>query len=94
MRRYFAKVTDSDGHPDLNENHVEIRDSPFVGISKGDEGIMQLRDIETQEVYGVKVIALGYHDFEDEEDYEERLSEVVAEKLDEQGLEHSIGEDE
>lgn len=93
MRKYFAKVVDADGHPDFNDNHVEIREKPFPTLEKGEEGIVQRRNMDTNEAYEMKMIGLGYHDFEDEDKYEEKLNEVIAEKLDEQGIEHHIGEE-
>lgn len=93
MRRYFAKVVDPNGHPSLKEEHVQIQDKPFASLEVGEEGIVQLRNRKTQELYKVTMIGLGYHDFEDKEDYEENVGDVVEEKLDEHGIEHSIGEE-
>lgn len=83
MRRHFARVTDGDGHPDLREGLLEVRSKPFPTLKKGEERVSHRLNRETGEEYDVKMVYLGYHDFENQEEYEQSLQEVVEQKMDE-----------
>jgi len=60
----------------------EIADSRRSRSLKNEEGPIHVLDRESKSFKTTgKRVGLGYHDFEDEEDYEERLSDVLESKM-------------
>lgn len=87
MRRYFAKITDGGDHPKLDEDKVKIQDKPFGTLEKGVERPLNLMNVETGERFELKAVSLGYHDFDDQEDYRENVGDVIERKMEEAGVE-------
>lgn len=79
MRRYLFLITD---HPnDDLVGTVESTDTPYARVEKNAEGVVDMRDMDTDETWTERMVGLGYHDFESEDDYEERFVDVAQEKL-------------
>lgn len=69
-------------HPnDAFVGNVVVRDKRYETATKNEERVIDKRNVETGESYAERVVGLGYCDFEDDDDYEERFTEVVQEKL-------------
>ena len=87
MRKYLYLITE---HPDDDMvGKVVITDKPkLTGAQKNKEGVCQKRNLDTGETWQYQEVGLGYADFDDEEDYEERISDVIDEKFDEIDDEH------
>lgn len=79
-RKWMYLIVDSP-HEDYIGN-VSIRDSQMqTDARKNERGQTRKLNRETGETYVETVVGMGYHDFEDEEDYEENIGEVMPEKL-------------
>lgn len=80
MRKYLYLITE---HPDPEKvGKVEARDSPRAVAEKNREVQFGRRNVETGDALEPeKVVGLGYHDFEDQQDYEQNWPTVVTEKL-------------
>ena len=80
MRKHFFLVTE---HEDGEKvGCVHVYDSPKQQPLKGDEGTITVLDDETEGFRDVgKQVKLGYHDFEDEGDFEARAAEVMQSKI-------------
>jgi len=79
MRKNFYLITE---HPDEDVvGNVEMTGHRHVRVEKNDEGVVDTRNIETGEETTYRCVGLGYHDFEDEQDYEENAPDIVQEKL-------------
>ena len=79
MRKHLYLITD---HP--NEDYVgnvEMTGHRYTRVEKNDEGVVDTRNIETGEETTYWCVGLGYHDFDDHDDYEENAADVVQEKL-------------
>lgn len=79
-RKYLYLLTD---HPDQElVGRVEITDSPkLCTAEKNEEGVCRKRNLDTREQYDYHLVGLGHADFEDETDYEERIGDVIEDKL-------------
>jgi len=78
-RKHFYLVVDA---PDEDRiGGVDITDTRRMVSEKNKQTTQQFRNLETGDTYTEDAVSLGYHDFDDEEDYEERVGEVVTEKL-------------
>lgn len=79
-RKHFYLIT---GHRE--EEHVgrmEIADRQKVApVTETGEVAVQMRDMDTGEQWNKLLAPLGYHDFDDEQDYEDRVVDVMHEKL-------------
>lgn len=80
MRRYLYLITE---HPDEDRvGKIIVANSPrMTSAEKNKEGVCQKRDLETEDTWRFHEVGLGYADFEDEADYEERASNVIDQKL-------------
>ncbi|EMA31706.1 hypothetical protein [Halobiforma nitratireducens] len=80
MRKYLYLVTE---HPNEDRvGNIIVTDSPkMTSAEKNKEGVCQKRDLETNETWQFHEVGLGYHDFEDEADYEERIGDVLDEEV-------------
>lgn len=80
MRKYLYLITD---HPNQDIiGQVEITDKPKMRVKKNKEVSVGLRNLESGEKQGKKsIIGLGYEDFDSKDDYENSVSEVVENKL-------------
>lgn len=87
MRRYFYLVTESETEPD-RVGGVSVQSMRRQRAKKNEERVASKRNIETGETWDEHYVSLGHHDFEDEDDYEERVGEVIQEKLQEIDAEH------
>lgn len=88
MRRHLYLITD---HPnDELVGNVEARSGRYPRAKKNEERPIDKRNLETNETWEERVVGLGYHDFEDEADYQdnEKFAEVVQDKLDDIDDEH------
>lgn len=81
MRKHFYLITD---HPnDDYVGNVEMTRHRHMRVEKNDEGVVDTRNIDTGEETTYRCVGLGYHDFDDEDDYQENAGDVVQEKLSE-----------
>ena len=86
MRRYFAYIKESYDE-NFPEGHVLIYDSPSQNCLKGQERAMYVCNMNNLESKKVAwVVGLGYADFKDEKDFEQRMGEVVKNKLKDIGV--------
>lgn len=80
MRRYFYLITANERNGD-RVGGVSINTNRRQRSEKNTEVATDKRDLETNDVWEERYVSLGYHDFEDEEDYEENVGDVIQEKL-------------
>ncbi|RDZ61410.1 hypothetical protein C5B90_19255 [Haloferax sp. Atlit-12N] len=80
MRKHFYLVVESEKNPD-REGGVSIYENQQRPSSKNEQTVHQMRNLETNETWTKTMVSLGYVDFEDEDDYEERAHEKMLEKL-------------
>lgn len=72
---------------DVHRDTVMIFDKPTTSSTKGEEYTLEHMDIKTGSVFvPCETIGLGYKDFEDEEDYNNRIIDVIESKLKEVGV--------
>lgn len=86
MRKHLYLITE---HP--NEDYVGLvraTEQTYVRVEKNKEGVVDKRDLDTGETWVEKLVGLGYHDFDGQDDYEKRFSEVAEQKLSEIDEEH------
>jgi hypothetical protein len=87
MRKYLSLITEHDDEDLVGK--VKATDRPLASVEKNVESPIQRFDEQRQEFETVgRQVGLGYHDFEDEADYEDRFAEVVKQKLAEIDAEH------
>ncbi len=80
MRKHLYLVVENEEHPE-REGGVSVLNTRATPSSKNEQTIHHMRNFETGETWTKTMVSLGYEDFEDEEDYEERLGEVTKRKL-------------
>ena len=86
MRKWFIYIKES-YDPKYPEGHVIISPKLDPYAYKGEEKVMVIANVKTGEVKKVaKVIGLGYADFRDEEDYKQRIWDIIRKKLEEAGV--------
>lgn len=94
MRKHLYLITE---HEDSDKvGLLKTTDTRLTGAKKNEERVIQTLDREAIERGEItdddrgeyKVVGLGYHDFEDGDDYEETIGNVVQEKLSEIDTEH------
>lgn len=86
MRRYLYLIV---SHPeDEYVGQVEAREKRYETAVKNEERRIDKRNVRTGESYSQRVVSLGFHDFDDREDYEENFVEVVQRKLTEIDKKH------
>ncbi|RLM32653.1 hypothetical protein [Haloarcula sp. Atlit-120R] len=80
MRKHFYLITE---HNDESRvGGISITDSRLSRASKNDETPIHQIDHEQEDFVVVgKQVALGYVDFDDEDDYENRVSDAIKDKL-------------
>lgn len=79
MRKHLYLITE---HRDESRvGKIEFAESRHEHIGKNEEGGVDMRNMNTNETWSYKAVGLGYHDFEDEKDYHERIGDVATEKL-------------
>lgn len=79
MRKHFYLVTE---HRDEERvGLIEIKDSQHRNSSKNEETIVYKYDQLNDERYSVKVVSMGYQDFEDYDEYADTVGDVVDKKL-------------
>ena len=80
MRKHLYLVTEHE--EDERVGCVSVMDSAMSRPTKNDEGPILILD-EDKEGFRVvgKKVGLGYHDFESEDDYEQRAAEVMQAKI-------------
>jgi len=86
VRRHLYLITD---HP--NEYYigkVEPREKAYTRTEKNVERPVDTLNIDTGERCTISVVGLGYHDFDDRDDYEESFKPVVDRKLREVDQQH------
>jgi len=87
MRKHLYLVTEHE-----NEDHVggiKITDTRLSRSSKNSETPWHKFDEEEKDfVVAGKQVSMGYVDFEDEEDYEDRIADEIQRKLAEIDSEH------
>ena len=82
MRKHFYLITKHEREDAVGG--VSIYDSPMHDALKNEEGRITFFDKENGEFNDVgKNVGLGYHDFDDEADYEARVGDVLVEKIQE-----------
>ena len=82
MRKHFYLITEHEREERVGG--VSIYDSPMRDALKDEEGRITVFDKENGEFNDVgKKVGLGYHDFDDEADYEARVGDVLVEKIQE-----------
>lgn len=82
MRKYFYLVTE---HEDEDRTGgVSVHDSPMSRPTKNEEGAITVLDEDEEGFQEIgKKVGLGYHDFEDEDEYNdnELLADVMQAKI-------------
>ena len=82
MRKYFYLITE---HEDEDRvGGVSVYDSPLSRATKNNEAGICVLDEEEQDFRDIgKQVGLGYHDFEDEDEYNdnELLADVMQAKI-------------
>lgn len=80
MRKHFYLITE---HPNREfVGRVEITDQrKRCTAEKNAEGVCRKLDLDTGEEYHYHLVGLGYSDFQNEDDYEERAGAVSEDKL-------------
>ena len=92
MRRWFEIITDPGDHPELSRDNILIKKegSEFVA-EEGEEIPIKWKTFDEEEneirIYDVKKAGLGCVEFEDEEDYEERIEEVIQNEVKQRAIE-------
>jgi hypothetical protein len=86
VRKHLYIVIDTP-HEDLI-GCVRAVDTRFEHGKKNEERTIRKRNMETNETFTESLVGLGYYDFKDQDDYEERFVEVSQEKLLEVDEEH------
>lgn len=81
MRRHFYLVVDSPKEDFVGG--VDIHDMRYEAAKKNEQRTIRKHNVRTDERFTEEVVSLGYHDFEDEADYDDRVNDVVLEKLQE-----------
>ena len=82
MRKHFYLITEHENEDRVGG--VSVYDSPMRDALKDQEGRITVFDKENGEFNDVgKKVGLGYHDFDDEADYEARVGDVLVEKIQE-----------
>ena len=82
MRRYLYFITEDERHEEM-AGLTEFSSSRFVGASKNEETTHRMRDWSDGgpgETWTRKLVSMGHHDFEGEDDFEARAGEVMKEK--------------
>lgn len=80
MRKHLYLVTEHEESERVG--CVSIMDSPMSRPTKNNEGPITIIDEDQEDFRKVgKKVGLGYHDFESEDDYEERAAEVLQAKI-------------
>ena len=80
MRKWFAYILESYDER-FPEKQYLIYNKPSIYCTKGEIRDLTLLDMSSNERKVVaKVIGLGYANFKDEEDFRERVSDVVRKK--------------
>lgn len=79
MRKHMYLIVE---HPnDSLVGQVEVTDRARPQAEVNSVGRVDKRNLETDNSFTMKVVGLGYHDFEDEADIDNRFKEVLDEKL-------------
>lgn len=86
MRKHFALVTDHDD-PDM-VGLVKITDSQLPNVLKNEERVCQTLNVDALENGQMdrgeyRAVGMGYADFEDENDYRDRVPDVIGRKVEE-----------
>lgn len=83
MRKYFDLIVDDEKKTE-NVGRVFIRDKPR-GTSKGERLRLGFYDTKTKTRHQKEFVGMGYYDFEDEDDYKQRVGDVIERKMEEIG---------
>jgi len=79
-RKHFYLITEHE--EEARVGGVSVFESRMTTPTKNEEGAIQVRDTETKTYMTVgKKVGLGYHDFEDEQEYEATVLEVMKKKI-------------
>jgi len=89
MRKHFYLVVENENHPE-REGGVSICDSRAHPSEKNAQTTHHMRNFEAGEEWTKTMVSLGHADFEDEEDYEERVGEACRRKLAEIDEQHLL----
>lgn len=69
-------------HPDENlVGQTLVRDKPYASARKNEETVINEYDQIEKELFHQTVVYAGYHDFEDDEDYQNRAANVIYHKI-------------
>lgn len=91
MRRWFVYIEKS-YDPDYPEGNVIVYPFQTTYAFKGERKDMLVVDIDTQEKKVVaRVVGLGHYDFKDEEDYKNRVWDVLRKKMKDVGIDVKEG---
>lgn len=79
VRKHLYLIT---SHPnDSYEGLIESREKRYEMAKKNEETRVDKRNVETGESFTMKIVSLGYHDFETAEPEDETLISVYQDKL-------------
>lgn len=79
MRKHLYLITE---HPDGDcVGNVELSERRHALVEKNSEGVVETFNVDTGEERKYRCVGLGYHDFADEQDYEENAADIIQEKL-------------
>jgi len=86
MRKHLALITDHDNEDLVGT--VKITDQQLPRVRKDEDRTVDTVNVETNERGSYDAVGLGYHDFEDEQHYQETIGGVVSAKLRDIDTEH------
>ena len=80
MRKHFYLITEHED--DERVGLIGIADKQYSRVRKNEESPIHVLDEDEAEIRTVgKRVGMGYVDFEDEDDYDDRIGEVTRRKL-------------
>jgi len=80
MRKYFAHIVDGNEEQNRPTGDTISREEPFP-VNKGEEMDVEYLDPDNGESYTIRLLGLGYKDFEDEEEYRDKIYDTIKDKL-------------
>lgn len=92
MRKYMYYIKEGNEEHNYPTDMVRIQEKRMA-VNKGEETEMTHRNVKTGDTWKVTYVGLGYADFEDEDDAEERMADVIEEKLEEVGINRNDDEE-
>jgi len=86
MRKYLYYVKNGDHTKGHLTGEIRVQEKP-LDVNKGEEVELDHLDTEAEKSATVTYVGLGYKDFDSKEDYEEKIVEVIDQKMNEVEIE-------